>query len=325
VTAHAAEPAPSGRTARNVLLLAAAAASWGFGTVISKQAVAELPALTLLVIQLAASVAVMAGVVRLRSERLPAGRAGRLLGRLGLLNPGLAYALSLVGLTSITASLAVLLWATEPILILALAAIVLGERVGGLVAAASAVAIAGLVLVVADPSAGGSAAGVALTVGGVVVCALYTVLTRRWILGSDATFPIVLSQQAHALALIAVVAAAAGVAGQAILPAGLSLAGLGSAVVSGLLYYAVAYSCYLTALREVRAPIAAAAFYLIPVFGIAGAWLIGERLADGQWLGAGIVIAAVVLITTRTAERAQPSSAAASTQMPMTPSASSRS
>lgn len=316
--------APPARRLRNVLLLAAAAASWGFGTVVSKQAVAELPALTLLVIQLAVSVAVMAVVVRVRGERVPPTREGRLLGRLGLLNPGLAYALSLIGLTSITASLAVLLWATEPILILALAAVVLGERVGGPVIAASATAVAGLLLVVADRSAGGSPEGIALTIAGVVVCALYTVLTRRWILGTDATFPVVLAQQAWALGLIAVVTAIAAVSSQAILPAVVSPLGLASAVVSGLLYYALAYSCYLTALREVRAPIAASAFYLIPVFGIAGAWLTGERLAAGQWLGAAIVIAAVVFITTRTAERAQPSSAAASTQMPMTPSASSR-
>lgn len=315
---------PPARRARNLLLLAAAAASWGFGTVISRHAVAELPALTLLVIQLATSVAVMTVVVRVRGERLAPTREGRLLGRLGLLNPGLAYALSLIGLTGITASLAVLLWATEPVLVLILAAMVLGERVGGIVAAASAVAIGGLILVVADPTAGGSAAGIALMIGGVAVCAVYTVLTRRWLLGTDATFPVVLSQQVHALALIAVVTVVAAVGGQAVLPAGITATGLVSAAVSGLLYYALAYSCYLTALREVRAPIAASAFYLIPVFGIAGAWLTGERLGPAQWLGAAIVIAAVVVIATRTADRPQPSSAAASTQMPMTPIASSR-
>jgi drug/metabolite transporter (DMT)-like permease len=317
-------PAPPIRRARNLLLLAAAAASWGIGTVISKQAVAELPALTLLVIQLVVSVAAMAIVVRVRGERMPGGREGRLLGRLGLLNPGLAYALSLVGLTGITASLAVLLWAAEPILILAMAAIVLGERVGALVAAASAVAVGGLVLVVADPAAGGSGTGIALTLAGVIVCAVYTVLTRRWILGTDATLPVVLSQQVHALGLIVIVTIVAAAAGQSLLPAGVSPSGAASAVVSGLLYYAIAYSCYVTALREVRAPIAAAAFYLIPVFGLAGAWFTGERLGAGQWLGAAIVVAAVALITTRIAAQPQPSSAAASTQMPMTPSASSR-
>lgn len=330
----------SARRIRNVGLLALAAACWGLGTVVSKQAVAEMPALTVLLVQLAASVGVMAVVVRARGERLPRTREGRLLGRLGLLNPGLSYALSLIGLAGITASLSVLLWASEPILILILAAIVLRERVGPVVLTATAVAIGGLVLVVADPAAGGEPLAVALTVAGVVVCAVYTVLTRRWLLGTDATFPVVLSQQVHALGLIAIVVAGAALLGQSLLPASPSPAGIASAIVSGLMYYALAYSAYLTALREVRAPIAASAFYLIPVFGVAGAWVTGERLGGLQWLGAIVVVAAVAVITTRVAgsaeERAavppvdgapggQPSSASASTQIASSPSASSRS
>lgn len=311
---------------RNGALLAGAAASWGIGTVVSKQAVAELAPLTLLLIQLALSVLVMGVVVRLRGESLPSTREGRLLGRLGLLNPGLAYALSLIGLTQISASMAVLLWASEPILILGLAALVLGEAVGLRLLALSGIAITGLLIVVFDPSASGSLVGVGLTVAGVVVCAAYTVLTRRWLLGSDATFPVVLSQQLHALGLIAIVAALAFAAGQPILPSGLTPVGLGSAAVSGLLYYAVAYSCYLSALRNVRASVAAASFYLIPVFGVAGAWLTGERMAAVQWVGAVVVVGAVALITTRLGSEArdQPSSADASAQIPITPSPSSR-
>jgi drug/metabolite transporter (DMT)-like permease len=325
VTATRAPRVGTGGRARSVALLVGAAASWGIGTVVSKQAVAELPALTLLIIQLSVSVAVMAAVVRARGEQLPASREGRLLGRLGLLNPGLAYALSLVGLTGITASLAVLLWAMEPILILILAAIVLGERTGRLVIVASAVAIAGLVLVVADPAAGGSTAAVALTIAGVVVCALYTVLTRRWLLGTDATFPVVLSQQLFALGLIAIVVVIAAATGQPVIPARLSFGGIASAAISGLLYYALAYSCYLTALRNVSAPIAASAFYLIPVFGLAGAFVAGERLGAEQWAGAAVVVAAVVVITTRIAQAPQPSSADPSAQIPMRPIEANRS
>jgi probable blue pigment (indigoidine) exporter len=291
---------------RNILFLVLAAACWGIGTVISKQAVAEMPPLTLLPIQLATSVAFLLVLTRLRGERMPAGREGRLLGRLGLLNPGLAYALSLIGLTQITASLAVLLWASEPIFILGLAALVLGERVGLPILAASAVAILGLLLVVFDPAATGSAVGIALTVAGVVVCAVYTVATRRWLLGSDSTFGVVLAQQVHALAFAVVVVVALAVAGQPVAPQAITLAGLASAAASGLLYYALAYSFYLTALRSVRASIAAASFYLIPLFGLAGGWLAGERLEPIQWLGGAVVIAAVALITTRIARPVPP-------------------
>jgi drug/metabolite transporter (DMT)-like permease len=289
---------------RHVVALALAAACWGGGTAVSKQAVAEVPPLTLLAIQLAASVAFMLVVVRLRGERLPAGREGRILGRLGLLNPGLAYALSLIGLTGITASLSVLLWAFEPILILALAALALGERVGRGLIVASIAAIAGIALVLSDPTASGTAMGVALTIAGVVACAVYTVATRRWLLGSDSTFGIVLAQQLHALGLAIIVVVAVGLLGGTVAPSSLSLGGLVSALVSGLLYYALAYSLYISALRHVRASVAAVSFYLIPVFGIAVAAGFGERLEPIQWLGAALVVGAVMVITIRAARPA---------------------
>ncbi len=75
-----------------------------------------------------------------------------LLGRLGLLNPGLAYALSLLGLTTITASLSVLLWALEPLMILFLAAWFLRERITPAFIVLSMIAVAGMVLIIYDPS-----------------------------------------------------------------------------------------------------------------------------------------------------------------------------
>jgi probable blue pigment (indigoidine) exporter len=293
---------------RHVLALILAAACWGAGTAVSKQAVAEVPPLTLLALQLAASLMFLAIVTRARGERLPRGREGRLLGRLGLLNPGLAYALSLIGLTQISVSLSVLLWAGEPILILALAAVFLGERVGLGLVAVSGAAILGLLLVAFDPTTSGSLTGITLTVAGVVACAIYTVATRRWLLGSDSTFGIVLAQQVHALGLAVVVVSAAGLVGQTVVPERLSVAGVASAVVSGLLYYGFAYSLYISALRRVRASVAAVSFYLIPVFGVAAGWLYGERLQPLQWVGATLVVLSVAVISIRAA---RPSSALA--------------
>ena len=322
------------RRYRNLAYLILAAACWAGGTVVSKQAVAEVPPLTLLTVQLAASVVFLLVIARLRGERLPARGDGRNLARLGLLNPGLAYALSLIGLVEITASVAVLLWALEPILILALAAIVLRERVGPAIVVGSLAAVAGLGLVVAEPAAGGSATGIGLTIAGVAVCAVYTVASRRWLPGaSDSTLGVVTGQQVHALGLAVVVVVALGLAGQPILPVAVSPAGLAAALGSGLLYYAFAYLFYLSALRAIRASVAASSFYLIPVIGVALASLAGERLEPLQWLGAGIVVGAVALITilgTRTSSSdepsaAQPSSASASAQIATTPRPASRS
>jgi probable blue pigment (indigoidine) exporter len=286
---------------RPVGALILAAACWGVGTAVSKQAVAEVPPLTLLPVQLAVSLAFLGAVALRRGERPPAGREGRLLGRLGLLNPGLAYALSLAGLTMITASLSVLLWAIEPVLILALAALLLRERPGWGLVALSSVAVAGLALVLYDPSASGSALGVVLTVAGVGCCAAYTVATRRWLPGADSTLGVVVAQQAHALVFALGLLAVGALAGLPVLPTGLTAAGVGSALVSGLVYYGLAYWCYLTGLRSVPASVAAVSFYLIPVFGVGAAFLVGERLGPVQWAGAAVVVGAVAVITVRTA------------------------
>lgn len=286
---------------RSSLALVLAAAAWGTGTVVSKRAVAEIPPLTLLPIQLAASLVVLVLLMRWRQVPLRDPGASSLLGRLGILNPGLAYALSLLGLAHITASLSVLLWALEPILILVLAAWLLSERVGVIVLAFSLVAVSGMLLVAYEPGTSGNGLGVALTVAGVVSCAVYTIITRRWIGTSDSTAPVVLAQQAHALGLSLVVVAFLWLAGGAVRPDSVSALGWGSAIGSGVLYYGLAYWSYLSALRNVPASFAAASFYLVPVFGVTMGFLaLGERLDPGQWLGVAIVSIAVIGILRRT-------------------------
>ncbi len=302
----------SGSARRPVGALIIAAACWGVGTAVSKQAVAEIPPIALLPVQLAISLAFLGTVALRRGERTPPGHEGRMLGRLGLLNPGLAYALSLAGLTMISASLSVVLWAAEPVLILVLAALLLRERPGWGVVTLSAVAIAGLALVLYDPSASGATLGVLLTMAGVGCCAAYTVATRRWLPGGNSTLGVVVGQQAHALAFALVLLAVGGLAGLQVLPNVLTAAGIASALASGLVYYGLAYWCYLTGLRSVPASVAAVSFYLIPVFGVGAALLFGERLGPAQWVGAAVVVGAVAAIAVRTAsfgaERTVPTS-----------------
>ena len=214
---------------RDLVALGLAATCWGVGTVISKAALEEVPPLTLLPIQLAASLAILA--ILMRSQGISFRTEGSpLLGRLGLLNPGLAYALGLIGLTMITASLYVMLWALEPLMILFLAAWFLRERITPTFVVLSLVAVAGMVLIVYDPSSnGGELIGVALTVAGIACCAAYTVITRRWIPDAKETSQVVLAQQAHALALSIVLVIIVGLAGGAIRPTSLTPLGLASA------------------------------------------------------------------------------------------------
>ena len=67
------------------------------------------------------------------------------------------------------------------------------------------------------------------------------------------------------------------------------------------MYYGLAYWLYLTGLRSVPASIAAASFYLIPIFGVAGGFLfLNERLEPSQWVGAATVLVAIGVILVRT-------------------------
>jgi probable blue pigment (indigoidine) exporter len=286
---------------RTVLALTLAAASWGVGTVVSKRATAEIPPLTLLPIQLAASLVVLGLVMRWRGLPFRDTSSSPLLGRLGLLNPGLAYALSLLGLAHVTASVSVLLWAMEPVLILFLAGWLLRERITSSLVVLSLVAVAGMLLVINPPGSSGNLLGVGLTLAGVACCAIYTVSTRRWLGEADSTSQVLVAQQAYALAFAGLLAGAASLVSGFRLPNSVSAAGWASAIGSGVLYYGVAYWLYLYGLRQVAASLAAVSFYLIPVFGVAAGFLIlGERLGPGQWLGAGIVLGAIYLLLRRT-------------------------
>ncbi|MDN5854445.1 MAG: EamA family transporter, partial [Actinomycetia bacterium] len=122
--------------------------------------------LTLLVIELAASSLLLLFTLVLVRQRVTWSPAMTRLSALGVLNPGLAYALGLLGLVSISASLSVLLWATEPVLIMLLAVLILRERIAPATVVAVAIALIGIVL----------------TVAAVAACAGYTVLTRSLVL-----------------------------------------------------------------------------------------------------------------------------------------------
>ena len=279
---------------RALVLLVLAAASWGTGTVLSKVAVAEVPPLTLLESQLLVSILVV-GLAVARDRAALRGIDRRLVA-LGALNPGLAYALSLIGLTTVSATVSVLVWAVEPILILLLAIAVLGERPGWLVAGLSAVALGGLTIVLNDPSAHVAIVGAVATVAGVACCAVYTVASRRWIPDAPSPLGVVFGQEVVAAGVLLIAIPVAAATGVVVAPEELTWAGIASVAASGILYYGAAYLLYLSALRELEASVASIAFYLVPLFGVLVASLGGERLGAIQWAGAAITIGAVLAV-----------------------------
>ena len=283
--------------------LIAAAASWGVATVISKRALDEISASTLLPIQLAFSVMILATILRIQHRPIVWSPQLRRLGLLGVLNPGVSYALSLLGLSYITASLSVLLWAIEPIMILLLAWWALGDRVTRPMAGASTVALIGVLLVVFESGSSGRMVGVALTLAGVGACAVYSVAVRN-LMADDFTLVVVTIQQALALGFSLLLLAATSLVEGPPSLSRVSAVAWSSALLSGVLYYAVAFWFYLTGLRQVGPGVAGAFINLIPLFGVgAGYLLLAEKLTGRQWLGAAAIVGALGAVVRQQSSR----------------------
>ena len=283
---------------KSAAALVLAAACWGLGGVMTKSVLAGVPPVTLLVVQLAASNLGLWSILLAGRIRLPARGEILRLGLTGVLNPGLAYTFSLIGLTFTSASLSALLWGTEPILILILAALVLRERLSPLVIALAGLAGLGLTLMLGLNTTPGSLLswlGSLLVFTGVACCASYTILSRRMAAGIEA-LALVAIQQAFALAwALAIWPVELALAGSSRLTALPARPGTWAwAVLSGLTYYALAFWFYIAGLKKVPASTAGQYINLVPVFGVSGAIMfLGEKLAPGQWLGAALILAAV--------------------------------
>ena len=279
--------------------LVLAAACWGFGALMSKYALERIPPLTLLVVQLFVSVVLLWVAVLIQGMRIRLARDVVGLGLIGILNPGLAYTFSLLGLTQTTASMSVLLWAVEPILIIGFAWLLLRERLTWPLLGCAALAIAGVVVVAGlDISAGATTSifGNLLILIGVCCCALYTVITRRMVATSSPLMIIVLQQTAALLWALLIWPAELwheGVSTLATIPIRFWVWG----AAGGLVYYALAFWFYVIGLQHAPASLAALFLNLIPLFGVGGAYLfLDERLTPTQWLGTLVILVAVVAI-----------------------------
>lgn len=314
--ADAALPRPHARTpAFGILAVVASAACWGLATVLSKDVLHTIAPFTLLAIQLAGSVGFLAVAFLVRGGRLPGVGRGLSLAWPGLLEPGLAYGVSVPGLALTSATNATVLSTAEPVLICLLAFLLLGVRTSAWVLGCSALAILGVLLVTVfgtgdlgtgDLGAGdpgtGDLRGDVLVFVGTGFAALYVVASSRMVAGLPA-LTLALLQQAlgllFALGLLAV-ALATGWEELKVPPLGVVLV----AVLTGVVQYAMAVWLYLTALRDLPAPVAGGFLALIPVFGVAGAMLLlGERLAPMQMLGCGLVVAAMAAMAARSGPR----------------------
>ncbi|MFO0585122.1 MAG: DMT family transporter [Anaeromyxobacter sp.] len=277
------------------------AACWGLAIVATKGLLEGAPPFTALLVQVAGSVAFLWTAVAVTRARLPMGRTTIAAVASGFLEPGMAYAVGLLGLQLTTASTAAIIGATETPMIVLLAALFLRERMGLLALGFAALAGLGVgLLMLPDLQglAGGSLAGDLLMVLSTFIAAVYVVISRR-IVGDFDALPLATIQQTGGLvvaALLWLVARNAGWAAAADVP--LSWSTLGALALTGVIQYAMAFWFWLKGLKHVPASRAAVFLALIPVFGVAGAAVVlGERLVPAQWAGAVLVVAAVLALS----------------------------
>jgi drug/metabolite transporter (DMT)-like permease len=286
--------------------LAVASACWGVSVPLSKRVVDIFPPVTLLSLQLLVSIIVLwaAVLVRPRSDRSAdrpiTPRDLQLACFSGILQPGATFLLVTLGLLLTTASEVVLLDAIEPVIITALAVLLLKERLSKTQYLCGILAMIGAILVMLPQVdlAGMSARGLIgdlLVLAGITVAGFYVILSRRLIAAYDGLRLAAIQQSAGlGFAIVAFVIASL------LDMAPLALDQITGEVVfivilSGLLQFALPFWLYLLALRHTRASITALFLPLIPLSGVVTAYLLlGETLDPAQWVGALLIIASVL-------------------------------
>jgi drug/metabolite transporter (DMT)-like permease len=283
--------------------LVVAAATWGSAGTFIKYALDSWGPITLLVAQLLSANLVLWSVVLIRGYRRPPHIRRVLL--LGVLEPGLCYALIIVGLLFTSAANAAILTATESFFVVTLAAIFLRERLTGRSVVGLCVALTGVLALESAGGIDGVHVGDALVLAGLLSAGLYVVVART-IADSFDTLTMTAHQFAASLALalpFALVRWAAG-AEQILEPRPLSswVAALGVGIVG----YGGSFLLYNFAIAHVQAGLSSMVLNLMPVFGLAAAVLfLGESVNPVGLLGGLLVISSILIFPSEAEAEAQ--------------------
>jgi drug/metabolite transporter (DMT)-like permease len=263
-----------------------------------KAAVAGLPPATVTLLRNAVAVVALFVCVRLR--RAPATRwskaeLGRVLA-LGSVAFALPMWLGIVGVQRASASNASILILLEPVTIVALAALVLGERVGPLKLVILVLGLSGALCIVLEGAALGDLLAGEHFLGNVllalhgVLWGCYTPLAKPL---SERHDPLDLCLRATLVGTLALVPAA--LLERSLWTAGPELApALAWTVAIGLCISFGATWLWLMALRHIPATNVAGFVFLQPLAGVlVGVLLLGERLSSSALIGTGLIVAGV--------------------------------
>jgi drug/metabolite transporter (DMT)-like permease len=192
-----------------------------------------------------------------------------------------------------------LIWDFQPIAILVLAFLILRERVTRSLGAFSLLATLGVVLVAVvglNGQGSGVLVGNLVTLTGVFFCSTYFVLTRRVVSSIEALPLVALQQTVSWIFVLAIwLMELLRTPTQNLLTISPTI--WGWAILSGVVYYALAFGLYIRGLKNTPASLAGFFMNLLPVFGITGAYIfLAERLSLVQWVGAILILFSVANI-----------------------------
>jgi probable blue pigment (indigoidine) exporter len=262
--------------------------SWACGTVLSKSLLDRFHPLDLLVMQLGISTALL-WVLAITYRRIPDFHDWRFAWP-GVLQPGLAYGLSIFGLAAIPASLETMLFAAESALTLVLAWPLLGERPRPAFIGLTAIAFGGVALLSWDGqsiSATGPIA-IAFVLAGVTCASLYSVTVKHLVPESN-ILTVTTTSQSSGLTLIII----AWMIYHGDILQTFETADIPLIAASGLLLYAIPFLLYNFMLQKLNAGTASLMLPLVPILtAIIARWFLGETMSGFQWIGGAAVLCA---------------------------------
>jgi drug/metabolite transporter (DMT)-like permease len=268
---------------------------WGVGITLTKIALSEITATTLLIIQLLSSVFFLITVCYLKDRQLPFSWRYLKQGVAGIFEPALAHMVGIFGIQMTTASNAALIGSSEVILTILFAAVFLGEKLTRMKLLLSGISCLGVLLLLLQDAEGASQSsliGDFLVLISTFFAVFYVLLSKKQIATAD---PLEMVSSQQLIGLIVTVVCFGGLSminpSYEVNMTGISTQFWLLAVGSGIIQYGLAFLLYLVALQNL--PVSHAAFYiaLIPVFGIASAVvMLSERPDFAQWIGGLLVL-----------------------------------
>lgn len=284
--------------ARKTGYLILATLCWGVAIPFSKMVLPALSPAWLIVLQIAASVAVLACLAAVQRVSLkgiaPAQVA--VVALIGMLEPCGAYYLGFVGMQSTSALHTAVIFALEPLGILAFNIVLFRFRIDRRLLVAGVVALMGVVVItLGDASADGHASlrGDAFVFAGVMLAALYVSLSTQAVTIPSATTMLLIQQSGSLiLALVLLGIDLDGAGGLHRLPA---WSALWPALAIGVLQFTFAFLFYFRGARDNTSYWSVVVLNLIPVVGIAASILIlGETASPVFFVGGAITIGAAL-------------------------------